>query len=123
RKESEENAMKSRMDEKAGYTDGPYDLRATPGSHDAEVYSRATGESVAACCRALSMGTPRKTLLRCATLPYFGLRRKCMRRLSESSLTKGRGCGVRPPLRRKGSWRASKPALTSAFATSGRKNS
>jgi hypothetical protein len=35
------------MDERPKYTSGPYEIRPAPGGHDAEVYSRATGETVA----------------------------------------------------------------------------
>jgi hypothetical protein len=35
------------MEEQKMHTPGPYAVRATPGSHDAEIYSASTGESVA----------------------------------------------------------------------------
>ncbi len=35
------------MDEQKSHTSGPYGMRPTPGSQDAEIYSKATGQSVA----------------------------------------------------------------------------
>jgi hypothetical protein len=39
--------MENKRNGQTAHTPGPYDIRATPGGHDAEIYSEATGESVA----------------------------------------------------------------------------
>jgi hypothetical protein len=45
------------MDKQDRNTPGPYAIRATPGSHDAEIYSEATGEAVARVLSSLAHGS------------------------------------------------------------------